>query len=236
MIACKNLLLKYSSKVILNRASFRIPMAKITAFVGPSGAGKTTVLRCTAGFHHDCEGEVAYEGKSLTLMTPQERSSFIGFVHQQFHLFPHLSVLRNCTLSMIAVQKKAASEAEGEAMSILASLGIDSLWNHSPKQLSGGQQQRVAIARALVLRPKVLLLDEPTSALDPERRRAIASILLRLRGEGVGICLSTHDIFFVKEIADRIYYMDQGAIVESFDRETDELASKTKILNYLQFG
>jgi len=233
MIKAENIYWKHSAGVVLNGVSFEIPKGKVTAFVGPSGAGKTSLLRCIAGLHSDCKGVLTYQGALLAQMAPAERSSAIGFVLQQFHLFSHFTVLQNCTFSMIAVQKKAPHLAEQYAMEVLASLGIDHLWDKKPLRLSGGQQQRVAIARALVMRPKLLLLDEPTSALDPERRDSIAALLLQLQKGGMTVGISTHDMPFVKGLAHRMYFMEQGAITEAFDRETEELSSKIKISKYL---
>jgi ABC-type polar amino acid transport system ATPase subunit len=233
MIKAEGLFWKYSAGVILKGVTFEIPKGKVTSFVGPSGAGKTTLLRCISGLHGDFKGTLTCDGMNLFMMNSKERVSTIGFVLQQFHLFSNLTVLQNCIFPMIAVQKKLSHEAEKDAMEVLVSLGIGHLWNESTVRLSGGQQQRVAIARALVLQPKILLFDEPTSALDPERKNSITELFLRLNAEGVTIAVSTHDMPFVKGVADRIYFMEYGEITETFDRDTDFLSSKPKISKYL---
>src|ERR1700722_19601096 len=149
-------------KPILNDVSFTLERGRITTFMGPSGAGKTTLLRCIANLLPDYAGEIVCNGVNLKQLCPAERATTIGCVLQQFHLFPHISVLKNCTLALMTVLHIAKEEAEEKAAMHLKELGMGAFTSVFPAQLSGGQQQRVAIARALALQPKVLLLDEPS--------------------------------------------------------------------------
>lgn len=215
-----------SYKTILKDVSFELKEGRITTFMGPSGAGKTTLLRCIANLHENYEGEIICQGKDLKNFSRAERASTIGFVLQQFHLFPHLTVLHNCTFALEQCLRLTKKEAEEKAEEILGSLGMKMLVAAYPAQLSGGQQQRVAIARALVLRPKVLLLDEPTSALDPESKADLKMLLLDLNAQGLTVGLSSHDMPFIRQVMDEVYFMENGEIVEPSK-------AKRKIDNFL---
>jgi ABC-type polar amino acid transport system ATPase subunit len=237
MIVGKNISCHYKhkkvSKLILKNVSFELKQGRITTFMGQSGAGKTTLLRCMANLHTYDEGVITCEGRDLKTLSSIERASTIGFVLQQFHLFPHLSVMQNCTYALIEALKLGKEEAESRALEILHLLGMQSFIDAFPAQLSGGQQQRVAIARALVMRPQVLLLDEPTSALDPESKKSLESLLLDLNARGITIALSSHDMPFIRKIMDDVYFMENGEIVEELDQKTEDLASKEKIKQFL---
>jgi len=237
MICGKKISWKYKSKKgsspVLKEVSFSLRKGRITTFMGQSGAGKTTLLKCIANLHSHYEGVIACNGKDIREFNPVERASTIGFVLQQFHLFPHLSVLNNCTYALVNVIGMNEAEAENRAIEILNILSMQPFIQSFPSQLSGGQQQRVAIARALVLQPEILLLDEPTSALDPESKKSLESLLLDLNARGFTIALSSHDMPFIKKIMDRVYFMEQGEIIEEWDRELDDLSSKEKIKQFL---
>lgn len=237
MISGKNVTWNYKHKkrnaLILNQVSFELKQGRITAFIGKSGAGKTTLLRCIANLHANYEGIITCEGQDLKNLSSLERSTTIGFVLQQFHLFPHLTSLQNCTFALNEVVGLEADEARARAIETLTLLGMLPFVNAYPAQLSGGQQQRVAIARALVMQPKVLLLDEPTSALDPDSKKSLANVLFDLHDKGLTLALSSHDMPFIKKIMDRIYYMDEGKLVEECDRRVEDLASKEKINQFL---
>lgn len=237
MICGKNISWKYksqeSSPLVLKNVSFELRKGRITTFMGQSGAGKTTLLKCMANLHSDYEGVITCNGTDITHFNALERATTIGFVLQQFHLFPHLSVLKNCTYALVNTLKMKEAEAEKRALETLQVLSMQHFVHAYPSQLSGGQQQRVAIARALVLRPEILLLDEPTSALDPESKKDLASLLLELNAKGITLALSSHDMPFIRKIMDYIYFMEQGEWIEEWDQKTETLISKEKIKQFL---
>lgn len=237
MITGKKISWKYKHKrgssLALNQVSFELKKGRITTFMGQSGAGKTTLLKCIAHLHTHYEGSIISSKGDLKNLSPAERASTVGFVLQQFHLFPHLTVLGNCTYALVEMLRLAEGEAEERALQILESLQMQAFTKAFPAQLSGGQQQRVAIARALVLRPEVLLLDEPTSALDPESKKGLEDLLLELKTNGVTIALSSHDMPFIRKIMDYVYFMEKGEVIEAWDREAEALESKSKIKQFL---
>lgn len=220
------------SKLVLNHVSFEIKEGRMTAFIGRSGAGKTTLLKCIANLHPYSVGSIICNGQDLKNLGFFERSTTIGFVLQQFHLFPHITVLQNCTYALKRVLG-LKEEAESRAIDTLTLLGMLPFIHAYPAQLSGGQQQRVAIARALVMRPKILLLDEPTSALDPDSKKSLERVLFDLHAQGLTLALSSHDMPFIKGIMDRIYYMEEGMLVEKWDRRVEDPESKEKISQFL---
>lgn len=213
MIKGKNVFLK----PILKRISFELNKGRITTFMGQSGAGKTTLLQCIANLKSHYEGSITYQGQDLKDLGPMERASSIGFVQQQFHLFPHFTVLQNCTFALKTVLQLTKEEAEARSAEVLDALNIGEFSDALPGRLSGGQQQRAAIARALVLRPKVILFDEPTSALDPDSKKGFISILNHLKEQGIAIALSSHDMPFIRQIMDSIYFIENGELVEAWD-------------------
>lgn len=237
MICGKNISWKYKSKkgssLVLKDVSFEIRKGRITTFMGQSGAGKTTLLKCIANLYSEYEGIITCNGNDITNFNALERATTIGFVLQQFHLFPHLSVLKNCTYALVNTMKIEEAEAEKMASETLNVLSMQRFIHSFPSQLSGGQQQRVAIARALVLRPEILLLDEPTSALDPESKKDLESLLLELNAKGITIALSSHDMPFIRKIMDYVYFMEQGELIEEWDQKIEALASKEKIKQFL---
>lgn len=237
MIYGKNISWKYKNKkgssLVLKDVSFEIRKGRITTFMGQSGAGKTTLLKCIANLHSKYEGMIRCNGNDITNFNALERATTIGFVLQQFHLFPHLSVLKNCTYALVNTMKMKEAEAEKMALETLNVLSMQRFVHSFPSQLSGGQQQRVAIARALVLRPEILLLDEPTSALDPESKKELESLLLELNAKGITIALSSHDMPFIRKIMDYVYFMEQGELIEEWDQKIEALTSKEKIKHFL---
>lgn len=237
MICGKKISWKYKSKkgssLVLKDVSFELRKARITTFMGPSGAGKTTLLKCIANLCSKYEGIITCDGNDITNFNALERATTIGFVSQQFHLFPHFSVLKNCIYALVNTMKIEEVEAEIMASEILNLLNMQRFINSFPSQLSGGQQQRVAIARALLLRPQLLLLDEPTSALDPESKKDLESLLLELNAKGITIALSSHDMPFIRKIMDYVYFMEHGELIEEWDQKNESLASKGKIKQFL---
>ncbi len=217
MIQGKDVSLKLKGKEILKKLSFEIPKGRLAAFIGKSGAGKTSLLKCIGGvFSH--QGKIVCEGKK-------------GFVFQQYNLFPHMTVLNNCMHPLCKVGKWPRKLAESQARTVLATFGMQDFQEVYPSQLSGGQQQRVAIARAMCLKPQILLFDEPTAALDPENTKLFVEILEKL--EGVTVVISTHDLSLLKQILDKIYFMEQGEIVESFDAHEEKIEDKQQIRRFL---
>ena len=183
---------------------------------GPSGSGKSTFIRTINRLEVHQRGRIIVDGIELSddLRNIDRIRQEVGMVFQQFNLFPHLTVLQNVTLSPIWVKKLAKSEAESEALALLERVGIEEHAHKFPAQISGGQQQRVAIARALAMQPKIMLFDEPTSALDPEMINEVLDVMRELAASGMTMLVVTHEMGFAREVADRVIFIDEGAIVE----------------------
>ncbi len=183
---------------------------------GPSGSGKSTLIRCINRLEEHQRGKIVVDGIELTsdLKNIDKIRSEVGMVFQHFNLFPHLTILENCTLAPIWVRKTPKKEAEEVAMHFLEKVKIPEQADKYPGQLSGGQQQRVAIARALCMRPKIMLFDEPTSALDPEMIKEVLDTMIELAQEGMTMICVTHEMGFAQAVANRVIFMDQGQIVE----------------------
>jgi general L-amino acid transport system ATP-binding protein len=188
---------------------------------GPSGSGKSTVIRCINRLEEHQKGTIIVDGIELTsdLKRIDEVRREVGMVFQHFNLFPHLTILENCTLAPIWVRKMPRKEAEAVAMQYLERVKIPEQANKYPGQLSGGQQQRVAIARSLCMRPKIMLFDEPTSALDPEMVKEVLDVMTGLAADGMTMICVTHEMGFARQVADRVIFMDQGQIVEQNEPE-----------------
>jgi general L-amino acid transport system ATP-binding protein len=183
---------------------------------GPSGSGKSTLIRTINALESFDEGEIVVDGIRLTRApaSVQAVRRRVGMVFQQFNLFPHLTVLDNCTLALRLVRGIAAAEARERAMHYLSKVRIPEQAHKFASQLSGGQQQRVAIARALAMQPDIMLFDEPTSALDPEMVKEVLDTLVQLAAEGMTMAVVTHEMGFARQIADRVIFMDRGSILE----------------------
>ena len=188
---------------------------------GPSGSGKSTLIRCINRLEEHQEGRVIVDGTELThnLKNIDAIRSEVGMVFQQFNLFPHLTVLENCTLAPIWVRRMPKAEATDIAMEFLTRVKIPEQADKYPGQLSGGQQQRVAIARSLCMRPKIMLFDEPTSALDPEMIKEVLDVMVDLAGTGMTMLVVTHEMGFARQVAHRVIFMDEGQIVEQNEPE-----------------
>ncbi len=203
MLELKNISKKFKDKQILSDFNLTIQEGKILAIVGPSGGGKTTLLRMLAGLEKIDSGEIIYNGESLPI-DELEKRNLLGFVFQDFQLFPHLTVLENLVLSPINTMNMAKSDAEKKAIKLLEKLGLEKQINNYPISLSGGQKQRVALARAMMIDPKIIGYDEPTSALDPELRLEVEKLILKNRELGITQIVVTHDLQFAENIADSI--------------------------------
>ncbi len=230
MININHVSLVLKGKSILNDISLTIPQGSLHCLIGPSGAGKTSLLKCISSLYHNYTGSIEYQGKSIKAMLPTERAHTIGFVFQHFNLFPHMTVLENCVHPMMHVLNLSEEIAQKKALEILASVGMAAYKDSYPQRLSGGQQQRVAIARALCLEPKILLFDEPTSALDPESSRNLVTLLKTLKNNGITIIISSHDMTFVQAIHENIHFINDGRLVESYvpSDQTSPITGKIK--------
>jgi general L-amino acid transport system ATP-binding protein len=201
---------------------------------GPSGSGKSTLIRCINRLEEHQKGRIVVDGIELSddLKKVDEVRREVGMVFQHFNLFPHLTVLENCTLAPIWVRKTPKAEAEALAMKFLTRVKIPEQALKYPGQLSGGQQQRVAIARALCMNPRVMLFDEPTSALDPEMIKEVLEVMVDLAESGMTMICVTHEMAFARQVANRVIFMDQGQIVEQNTPEeffTNPQSDRTKL-------
>ncbi|HKK36053.1 MAG TPA: amino acid ABC transporter ATP-binding protein [Paracoccaceae bacterium] len=201
---------------------------------GPSGSGKSTLIRCINRLEEHQKGRIVVDGVELThdLKNIDKVRSEVGMVFQHFNLFPHLTVLENCTLAPIWVRKTPKREADDTAMHFLEKVKIPEQAHKYPGQLSGGQQQRVAIARALCMKPRIMLFDEPTSALDPEMIKEVLDTMISLAEEGMTMICVTHEMGFARQVANRVIFMDQGQIVEQNEPEAfflDPKSDRTKL-------
>ena len=201
MLELKQISKRFGDKQILSDFNLLVPEKQIVAIVGPSGGGKTTLLRMLAGLETIDSGQIVYNGENLTLDALEKRN-LLGFVFQDFQLFPHLSVMENLILSPIKTMNVTKEEASKKAMSLLERLGLEQHADAYPFSLSGGQKQRVALARAMMIDPEIIGYDEPTSALDPELRLEVEKLILQNRELGMTQIVVTHDIPFAEAIAD----------------------------------
>jgi ABC-type polar amino acid transport system ATPase subunit len=205
----------FGDNVVLDGVDLSVSRGEVIVIAGPSGSGKSTMLRCINGLETVDRGEVRFDGQSvkpgkgLSALRAQ-----IGFVFQQFHLFPHMTVLQNIMLAPVKVKGISNSEANKTAQQLLERVGISEKADQYPADLSGGQQQRVAIARALAMDPKLMLFDEPTSALDPEMIREVLDVMRDLARDGMTMLVVTHEMGFAREVCDRLVFIDGGLIVE----------------------
>ncbi|MBW1893168.1 MAG: amino acid ABC transporter ATP-binding protein [Deltaproteobacteria bacterium] len=200
----------------LVNVSAEVKKGDVVVVIGPSGSGKSTFIRCLNQLETADSGEIIIDG--IDIFDPKTNinkvRAEVGMVFQSFNLFPHKTVLDNISLAQRVVRKRSKSEAHQNTMSLLEKVGISDKANVYPDRLSGGQQQRVAIARALAMDPKVMLFDEPTSALDPEMIGEVLDVMKTLAKEGMTMIVVTHEMGFAKEVADKVIFMDEGAIVE----------------------
>jgi len=213
---------------VLKDIDLAVEKNKKIVVCGPSGSGKSTLIRCINRLEEHQKGTIIVDGTELTENTKNIEAirAEVGMVFQQFNLFPHLSILDNCTLAPIWVKKMPKKEAEELAMKQLEQVQIADQAQKFPGQLSGGQQQRCAIARALCMEPKIMLFDEPTSALDPEMIKEVLDAMVNLAKAGMTMIVVTHEMGFAKEVADEVIFMDEGMIVEK--AETKEFFANPK--------
>ncbi len=207
----------YGDFHVLRDINLKVTGGERIVVCGPSGSGKSTMIRCINRLEEHQTGTIMVDGVELTadLKKIDEVRREVGMVFQHFNLFPHLTVLENCTLAPIWVRKLPKAEAEEIALHYLQRVKIPEQANKYPGQLSGGQQQRVAIARALCMNPKIMLFDEPTSALDPEMVKEVLDTMVELAHDGMTMLVVTHEMGFARQVANRIVFMDEGQIIES---------------------
>jgi general L-amino acid transport system ATP-binding protein len=206
----------YGEFHVLKGINLTVNRGERIVICGPSGSGKSTLIRCINRLEEHQRGHIVVDGVELTnnLKNIDAVRRDVGMVFQHFNLFPHLTVLENCTLAPIWVRKMPKAQAEDVAMKYLKRVRIPDQANKYPGQLSGGQQQRVAIARSLCMNPKVMLFDEPTSALDPEMIKEVLDVMIGLANEGMTMLCVTHEMGFARTVANRVIFMDRGEIVE----------------------
>jgi cystine transport system ATP-binding protein len=223
MIELSNIEKRFGDAVILKDISIRIPEGNVTALVGPSGGGKSTLLRCINLLEIPTAGSIRLGDEALTF-TPGQKTGWqaiqkirrqTGMVFQNFQLFPHQTAIENVMEGLVTVLKWPKDKARARAMELLAKVGMTHKADAWPSTLSGGQQQRIAIARALAPSPRVLLCDEPTSALDPELAAEVVDVLSRLAGEGTTMVIATHDLRLASKIANDVVFLEAGSVVET---------------------
>ncbi len=201
---------------VLKGITTTVHRGEVVCVIGPSGSGKSTLLRCVNVLERPTAGRIFILNEEITDLDADvdKIRTKMGMVFQQFNLFPHLTALENCTIAQIRVLKKSPEEARRIALENLTKVGLGDRGDSFPAQMSGGQQQRVAIARALAMDPEMMLFDEPTSALDPELVGDVLAVMRDLASEGMTMMVVTHEMAFAREVADRVIFMDDGAIVE----------------------
>ena len=217
MIEFKNVNKWFGDLHVLQNIDLDISKGEVIVVCGPSGSGKSTLIRCINGLEPIQEGELIVEDTHVhnSKIKLTKLRAEIGFVFQQFNLYPHMTALENCTLAPIRVKKIKKQEAKEMAMETLKKVGLAEKTNSYPSQLSGGQQQRVAIARGLCMEPKIMLFDEPTSALDPEMINEVLDVMVSLAGGGMTMVVVSHEMGFAREVAHRVAFMDEGQLIES---------------------
>ncbi|WP_309475974.1 amino acid ABC transporter ATP-binding protein [Pseudomonas protegens] len=206
----------YGAFHVLHDIDLKVRQGERIVLCGPSGSGKSTLIRCINRLEIAEKGRILVDRTDLSQNTREAAQvrSQVGMVFQHFNLFPHMSVLDNCTLAPMTVRGLSRKKAEELARGFLAKVGIENQANKYPSQLSGGQQQRVAIARALCMEPKIMLFDEPTSALDPEMVSEVLDVMVKLAGSGMTMLCVTHEMGFARQVAERVLFLDGGRIVE----------------------
>ncbi len=217
MIQIKDLYKSYGDIHVLKGITDQIEKGEKVVIIGPSGSGKSTFLRCLNLLEVPTGGNIIFDGNDITSKSTDinKMRQRMGMVFQQFNLFPHLSVMANITLAPVKTGLASQSEANENALSLLARVGLSDKANAFPGQLSGGQKQRIAIVRALAMSPDVMLFDEPTSALDPEMVGEVLEVMRDLANSGMTMIVVTHEMLFAKQVGSRVLFMDEGIIAES---------------------
>ena len=220
IVEVKNLKKQYGDNVILKNINLYIDKGEVVSLIGPTGSGKSTILRCITDLESITSGEILIEGNNLTdknvdKKIKKEMLLKTGMVFQTFNLFPHMSVRNNIVRTLKLVKNMNTEKAESIVKEMLSLVGLSDKINNYPNELSGGQKQRVAIARALALKPDIMLFDEPTSALDPELVKEVLDIIRKLKSQKITMLIVSHEMNFVREISDRVIIMEKGEILET---------------------
>lgn len=212
----KDLQKKFGSLTVFDGLNETICKGDVVVIIGPSGGGKSTFIRCLNLLEQPTAGKIYFEGEDITAkgFDVNKHRQKVGMVFQQFNLFNNLTVLENITISLTKVKKQSEEESKEKALTLLKRVGLEDKANAYPSQLSGGQKQRIAIVRALAMEPDVLLFDEPTSALDPEMVGEVLDLMRDLARDGMTMVVVTHEMGFAREVADRVVFMSEGAIIE----------------------
>ena len=216
VIEVKNLKKSFDGVEVLKGINETVNKGDVLCIIGPSGSGKSTFLRCLNMLETPTDGKIIFEGTDLTAkkVNLDLHRQRMGMVFQQFHLFPHMTVIDNLTMAPVLLKKASKEEAVKKGMELLERVGLADRADSYPAELSGGQKQRVAIVRALCMNPDVMLFDEPTSALDPEMVGEVLDVMKELAKEGMTMVVVTHEMGFAKEVANRVMFMDEGVIME----------------------
>lgn len=229
MIKVEDISKKFGDNTVLRNITTSIKKGEVVAVIGPSGSGKSTFLRCLNLLEEPSAGSIYFDDQAITTKQTNkaEVRKKIGMVFQHFNLFPHMTVLENVSYAPQKVRGMAKAEAESLSKKIITKVGLADKFNEYPNRLSGGQKQRVAIARALAMEPEVMLFDEPTSALDPEMVKEVLEVMKDLAESGMTMVVVTHEMNFAKEVADRIFFLDEGTLVEEGEPSTFFTEPKT---------
>ncbi len=214
ILSIKGLVKRFGSNEVLKGIDLEIGEGEVVALIGASGSGKSTLLRCINRLEEPTQGEIVFQGQTITSDRVNEVRRHIGMVFQRFNLFPHLSALGNVTLAPRKVLGLSDAEAEKQGRELLEQVHLGQKCDALPAELSGGQQQRVAIARALALKPAAMLFDEPTSALDPELVGEVLEVMRDLAASGMTMIVATHEMNFARDVASRVVFLEQGRILE----------------------
>lgn len=223
LLEVKGIYKSFKENKVLQDINFHVNAGEVVSLLGQSGAGKTTIIRCITGLEKPDKGSIAVDGRYMCqeldgkMVYAAKKELFevrkpLGMVFQSYHLFPHMSVLKNVTLALTDVHKLPEDEAKEKAMEMLDRLGLADKADSQPYELSGGQKQRVAIARSCVTNPKLLMFDEPTAALDPQTTQEMTKLIRKLAEDGMGILIISHDIPFVEAVSDRVLTVEKGKI------------------------
>jgi len=228
VIRVDNLHKRFGNLEVLKGVSLEVKKGEVLVIIGPSGSGKSTILRCINLLEEPTKGDIYIEGEKINDKKADINKirQKVGMVFQHFNLFPNMTSIDNITLAPIKVKKMDKKTAEDIAMRLLKKVGLEDKRDAYPVKLSGGQKQRLAIARALAMQPDVMLFDEPTSALDPEMVKEVLNVMKELANEGMTMIVVTHEMGFAREVADRVIFVDDGAIVE--EASPEELFSNPK--------
>lgn len=229
-IIVKDLVKTFGSLEVLKGINAEIDKGEVICVIGPSGSGKSTFLRCINQLEKSTSGQIIVDGEEITAEKADINKirRHIGMVFQQFNLFPHMSVLENIMIAPTTLKIKSKAEAEKKARELLERVGLGEKADAKPTDLSGGQQQRVAIARALAMDPDIMLFDEPTSALDPEMVGEVLAVMKELAAVGMTMVVVTHEMGFARDVADRVFFIDEGVIMEEGTPEEVFGAPKNK--------